>query len=125
VNVSGSSQENESADRLTFEQALAAIEWIVHELEEGQLGLEESLARYERGAKLLRQCHEQLHQAERRIELLAGVDAAGNPVCTPLDETAATLEEKARQRSRRRSTAGPGPAPNEPGRRDPNLGQDS
>jgi len=101
--VSGSSLENEEAERMTFEQALAAIESIVHELEEGQLGLEESLSRYERGAKLLRQCHEQLQRAERRIELLTGVDADGLPICQPLDEAAAPLEEKARQRSRRRS----------------------
>lgn len=104
--MSSPSPGNEEADRPTFEQALAAIESIVHDLEEGQLGLEESLARYERGAKLLRQCHEQLQQAERRIELLTGVDAAGNPTCTPLDEAAATLEDKAKQRSRRRSPTG-------------------
>lgn len=104
--MSGSRPESDDADRLTFEQALAAIESIVHELEEGQLGLEESLTRYERGAKLLRQCHEQLQRAERRIELLTGVDADGRPICVPLDEAAAPLEEKARQRSRRRSAAG-------------------
>ena len=92
------SPEKEDAERPSFEEALAAIETIVHELEEGQLGLEESLARYERGAKLLHQCHEQLQQAERRIELLSGVDAEGNPVCTPLDDTALALDEKARQR---------------------------
>ncbi len=88
---------------LTFEQALAAVETIVRELEEGQLGLDDSLARYERGAKLLRRCHEQLQQAERRIEMLAGIDAEGNPVTTPLDDTALSLEEKARQRGKRRS----------------------
>jgi exodeoxyribonuclease VII small subunit len=106
--VSNSSPENEKTEQITFEQALAAIESLVRDLEEGQLGLEESLARYERGVKLLRQCHEQLQQAERRIELLAGVDAEGNPICTPLDDTAASLEDKARQRSKRRSAAGPG-----------------
>ncbi len=93
---------------MTFEQALAAIESIVQELEEGQLGLEESLARYERGAKLLRQCQVQLQQAERRIELLTGVDANGHPLCEPFEETAEPLETKARQRSRRRSAAGSG-----------------
>lgn len=107
----GSNPENENTERMTFEQALAAIEAIVHELEEGQLGLEESLTRFERGAKLLRQCHEELQRAERRIELLTGVDADGRPICTPLDETAATLEEKARQRSRRRSARGGGGEP--------------
>ena len=41
----------------SFEQALASLEQIVHDLEEGRLGLAESLARYEEGVKLLKQCH--------------------------------------------------------------------
>jgi exodeoxyribonuclease VII small subunit len=99
--------DKDDAGQLSFEQALAAIESIVRELEEGQLGLDDSLARYERGVKLLRRCHEQLEQAERRIELLAGVDAEGNPVAAPIDDTALSLDEKARQRGKRRSAAGP------------------
>lgn len=97
----------EEPSQPTFEQALAAIESIVRELEEGRLGLDESLARYERGVGLLRRCHEQLRQAERRIELLSGVDAEGNPMTTPLDDAATSLEEKAQQRGKRRSAAGP------------------
>jgi exodeoxyribonuclease VII small subunit len=104
--VKPTSGKDDTGD-LTFEQALAAVETIVRELEEGQLGLDDSLARYERGAKLLRRCHEQLQQTERRIELLAGIDAEGNPVTTPLDDTALSLEEKARQRGKRRSASGP------------------
>ena len=42
-------------------------------------GLNESLERYEEGVKLLRQSYELLQRAERRIELLSGVDAEGNP----------------------------------------------
>ena len=98
-------QDDQNAESPSFEHALAEIEAIVRELEEGKLGLEESLARYERGVKLLRHCREKLQQAERRIELLSGVDANGNPVCTPLDDAATSLEEKARQRSRRRSAS--------------------
>ncbi len=94
---------NEDAGQPTFEQALAEIETMVRELEEGRLGLEEMLARYERGVKLLRHCHGQLQQAERRIELLTGVTAEGDPVVTPLDDTALSLDEKARQRSKRRT----------------------
>ena len=102
--LSDATLKPQDAEQPNFEQALAGIESIVRELEEGQLGLEDALARYERGVKLLRQCHEQLRQAERRIELLAGVDAEGNPVGTPLDDAALDLGEKARQRSKRRST---------------------
>lgn len=81
-------QKSSLAEPPSFEQALAALEQIVHELEEGRLGLAESLARYEEGVKLLRQCHGLLQQAERRIELLTGLDAAGNPVTEPFDDRA-------------------------------------
>jgi hypothetical protein len=66
--------------------------------------LSESLAQYEQGVKLLRQCFELLAQAERKIEILAGIDAAGNPVTEPfLDEAGDSLEVKQASRSRRRS----------------------
>jgi exodeoxyribonuclease VII small subunit len=83
---------------------LAQLERIVHELEEGQIGLAEALARYEQGVSLLRQCHAFLERAERKIELLCEADAAGNAKTTPFDDqAAATLEEKADNRSQNRS----------------------
>src|SRR5438270_14011801 len=60
-------------DELTFEEALAELEGIVRGLEDGQTGLEESLARYEKGVGLLKRCYGQLCEAEQRIMLLAGV----------------------------------------------------
>ncbi len=81
-------QKSAIAEPVSFEQALATLEQIVHDLEEGRLGLAESLARYEEGVKLLRQCHGLLEQAERRIELVTGADAAGNPVTAPFDDQA-------------------------------------
>lgn len=97
-----------SEESPSFEQALAALETIVHDLEEGRLGLEEAVGRYEAGVKLLKQCHALLAQAERRIELLTGVDALGQPVTEPFDEEGAlTLEEKSKSRSKRRSTTKP------------------
>jgi len=99
---------NTSAARPSFEQALAELETIMHELEEGKLGLAEGLARYERGVTLLKQCYELLEHAERRIELLCGVDADGNPVTQPFDAgDEQSLDEKAQSRSRRRSAAKP------------------
>ena len=53
-----------------FESALAELETIVKTLEEGQLPLEQSLERFERGIVLSRFCHTRLNDAERRIELL-------------------------------------------------------
>lgn len=87
----------------TFEEALAKLERVVAELEEGALGLVPSLERYEEGIRCLQQCQRTLEQAERKVELLAGVDAQGQPVVRPLEDEALSLEEKAAARSRRRS----------------------
>ena len=75
----------DSTKNIKFEDALARLEQIVHTLEEGDIGLNESLEKYEEGVKLLRQSYELLEKAERRIELLSGVDAEGNPVTEPFD----------------------------------------
>jgi exodeoxyribonuclease VII small subunit len=87
-------------DNLTYEQALAELEQIVRDLEDGQTGLEESLARYERGVGLLKRCYGQLCQAEQRILLLAGVDEAGRPVTRPF-EHAATADPRLKPKSNR------------------------
>lgn len=88
----------------SFEQSLAELEAIVGELESGKLGLSEALARYEQGMKHLKSCHELLERVERKIELLSGMDAEGNPLTEPFDEQEhASLEEKAAARGRRRT----------------------
>ena len=53
-----------------FESALDELETIVKTLEDGQLPLEQSLERFERGIALSRFCHTRLEDAERRVELL-------------------------------------------------------
>jgi exodeoxyribonuclease VII small subunit len=78
----------------TFEQALAELDRIVHDLEDGQIGLEESLARYEQGVGLLKRCYTQLREAEQRILLLTGVDEEGQPLLQPFQHSA-TAEGKA------------------------------
>jgi exodeoxyribonuclease VII small subunit len=93
-----------TVDPPTFEQAMVQLEAIVHELEDGRIGLEEALTRYEQGVGLLRRCHDLLARAERRVELLRGIDAEGNPVTTPLEDESGTLQQKAARRGRRRST---------------------
>jgi exodeoxyribonuclease VII small subunit len=87
----------------TFEESLEALESVVRTLEEGRLGLSESLQRYEQGVRHLKQCYHALEVAERRIELLAGVDAEGNAITEPFDEDELSLDEKAASRSQRRS----------------------
>ena len=87
----------------TFESSLAELDAIVHALEDGQLGLAESLERYECGIKHLKRCYQLLQAAERKIELLTAVDPAGNATTQPFDTTAAPLEEQAGTRRRSRS----------------------
>lgn len=99
----------ETPQERSFEQSLEQLERIVSRLENGQLGLNESLKLYEEGIGHLRQCHRQLRQVERRIELLSGVDADGIVRAEPFAEEDMTLEQKRASRSRRRSRS-PNPA---------------
>src|SRR5437868_15525205 len=71
----------------SFEDSLRELEKIVAELESGKLGLSEALARYEEGVKHLKGCQQLLEMAERKIELLSGVDADGNAITEPFEET--------------------------------------
>jgi len=79
----------DNAEALSFEQALQELEKIVHELEDGQVGLEESLARYEKGIALLKKCYGQLRTAEQKIMLLTGVNAEDKPLAKPFEHNAA------------------------------------
>lgn len=59
-------------ESVTFGVALAELEDIVRELEGGELELEESLERYERGVALLRACRARLADAQQRVTMLVG-----------------------------------------------------
>ena len=80
-------------DNVKFEDALAELERIVRELEDGQTGLEQALARYEQGVGLLRRCYQQLQQAEQRIMTLTGQTEEGAPILKPFAH-AATADTK-------------------------------
>lgn len=67
----------------SFEEALAQLEIVVRDLEDGQIGLEQSLTRYELGIGLIKRCQAQLRQAEQRIQLLTGIDEDGQPSLQP------------------------------------------
>jgi len=97
--------KQEMAGQPTFEEALEQLETIVHQLEEGEIGLNEALEQYEKGVKLLRRCYDLLEGAERRIELLSGIDGEGNPVSTPMDDPPPSPNDRAP--GRRRSTSDP------------------
>ena len=86
-----------------FEAALERLEQIVKDLEDGDLGLDQSLQRYEEGVKYLKICHQKLKDTELKIELLTGLDAEGNPTTVTFEDSATTLEEKQQTRAKRRS----------------------
>jgi exodeoxyribonuclease VII small subunit len=89
----------------TFEESLQELEKIVAELESGKLGLSDALARYEDGVKHLKGCQQLLELAERKVELLSGIDAEGNAITAPVDEgDAESLEGKAAARGTRRTS---------------------
>lgn len=73
---------------VTFEEALEQLEGIVGRLERGDGDLSSALKSYERGVKLLGQCHTLLDSAEKSVAVLTGVDEAGNPLTSPFDSTA-------------------------------------
>ena len=53
-----------------FEKALARLENIVGELEQGELALEKALKLFEEGVKISRFCGAKLDEAERKVEIL-------------------------------------------------------
>ena len=58
-------------EKQTFEQAMDNLEGIVERIESGRIGLAESIAEYEKGVKLIKQCRTILEAAEKKIQLLA------------------------------------------------------
>lgn len=75
-------------NEISFEEAFRRLETIVSTLESGRGELEESLAQYEEGIRLLRRCRQILDGAERRVEILKGVDENGAPILEQADESA-------------------------------------
>ncbi|MFC4293111.1 exodeoxyribonuclease VII small subunit [Sphingorhabdus arenilitoris] len=77
----------QSADQaLNFEEALKALEAIVHKLESGEAPLDESIALYERGNALRELCQKRLEAAKAKIEAIS-LGAGGTPVGTePFDQ---------------------------------------
>src|SRR2546421_2013250 len=55
----------------SFEEAIAELEQIVTDIENGSIGLEQSLEKYERGNFLIQHCRGVLGSAEKQIEMLS------------------------------------------------------
>ncbi|EKT4482306.1 exodeoxyribonuclease VII small subunit [Pseudomonas putida] len=68
---------------LDFEQSLADLQALVERLENGELSLEESLAAFEQGIALTRDCQGALAQAEQKVQILLERD--GELAAQPFD----------------------------------------
>lgn len=68
------SAETIPADQMSYEQAFAELEGIIHILENEQPSLEEAMQLYERGQVLVQRCAALLDQAELRVRQLSSSD---------------------------------------------------
>jgi exodeoxyribonuclease VII small subunit len=57
-------------DTLSFDATLDELEGIVHQMEQGELPLEEALKQFERGVQLVRAGQLKLTQAEQKVQIL-------------------------------------------------------
>lgn len=60
---------------LNYEEQMKRLEEIVEKLEDGTLGLDESLKLFEEGTKLAAVCNKVLNDAEQKIVTLSGEEA--------------------------------------------------
>jgi len=69
---------------MSFEEALQELEGIVEKLEHGEAQLEESIAIYQRGAKLKAHCEGKLKDAQMKVEKIV-LDGQGKASTEPFD----------------------------------------
>lgn len=70
---------------MKFEEALAALEDIVRNLENGEVSLEQSIDIYTKGTQLKAHCEDKLQDATARIEKITK-SADGELSTSPLDD---------------------------------------
>ena len=64
----------------TFEQAIGRLEQIVEAMEQGKIGLEESVKYFEEGMGLIGRCRKVLSEAEMKIQQLQASGESGAEV---------------------------------------------
>lgn len=72
-------------EAMSFEEALKALEEVVARLEGGDVPLEQSIALYERGARLKAHCEARLAAAQARIEQISQAENGAPPTTTPFE----------------------------------------
>lgn len=63
--------EKSNKHEFDFEKSMVELESIVSEMESDKLPLEDLIAYYEKGTKLLKGCEETLQQAKKRLQTIA------------------------------------------------------
>ena len=72
-------------EKKKFEEVVEELERVVEQLESGELSLEDSLAAFENGVRLVKLCNQKLTEVERKIELLVK-DKDGKLQLKPLED---------------------------------------
>ncbi len=79
-NTESADHQPETAKELSFEDAVQELEAIIQRMSGGTQSLENSIAEFERGIKIVRECQKMLSDAEQRVESL--IKAADGQVQT-------------------------------------------
>lgn len=85
---------SKSARKLKFEEAMQRLDAIVEAMESGEIGIEDSIARYEEAMELAAHCRRILEQAELRIKRIQQ-DAAGQIRTETFEPPSTSPEEEA------------------------------
>jgi len=72
---------------IDFEKSLDELESIVDSMEKGELSLEDSLAYFEKGVSLARDCQQALSAAEQKVDILMHENGASKLVPFESDST--------------------------------------
>jgi exodeoxyribonuclease VII small subunit len=72
-------------EAMSFEAAMAELEKVVSQLERGDVGLEESIRFYERGALLKAHCEAKLKSAEEKVARITLGEGGAAEGLVPVD----------------------------------------
>ena len=61
-------------DKMTFEEAMNALENLVESLDKGDISLDQAIAAYDRGSQLKDHCQKKLNEAKMKVETIQSSD---------------------------------------------------
>jgi exodeoxyribonuclease VII small subunit len=70
-------EQSNTVEALSFEEALAELEQIVGRLESGQGSLDDAIKAYERGSDLKKHCQRKLDEARMKVEKIRLPEGGG------------------------------------------------